>query len=124
MIMAKKTKDSDVIDADRDALVHLVDAVLGEIGTKSRRANLDYSVAAIPNGGNKFWDVFWQGLGKQLITVSEAAKVRGISRISMYDLMERGRLRTIEFGGKKFLIRKEVEDFERAKPGPKATGNE
>ena len=77
------------------------------------KANLD----SVDDSKEAFVEV-WRRASRELIPVSEAAKMRGISRISMYDLIERGRLHVIELGGHKFVIRKEVQLFERAKPGP------
>jgi excisionase family DNA binding protein len=55
-----------------------------------------------------------------LITQSEAAKLRGVSLPSINELVRRGRLRTKEVFGKKLVYRSEVLAFERETPGPKA----
>jgi len=58
-----------------------------------------------------------------LITQSEAAVLRGVSKASISELVKRGRLRTKEMFGKKLVYRSEVLTFEKEKPGPKeATG--
>jgi excisionase family DNA binding protein len=49
-----------------------------------------------------------------LITQAEAARLRGVTREAIYDLVARGRLETVEIGGKRFLHRTDVLDF---KPG-------
>lgn len=54
-----------------------------------------------------------------LIPVSEAAALRGVARNSIYDLIQRGRLRTVDLYGRTFLYRSEIENFEKQKPGPK-----
>ena len=48
----------------------------------------------------------------ELVSIPEAAKMRGVSNQAISKLMQRGRLTTIEISGKKFLLRKEVEAFE------------
>jgi len=48
----------------------------------------------------------------KLISQQEAAKMRGVSSQAINALMKRGRLTTIEIGGRKFLLREEVEAFE------------
>lgn len=51
-----------------------------------------------------------------LITQSEAAKIREVSPEAISDLIRRGRLTPVEVGGRKFLRRSEVVNFE-ALPG-------
>jgi len=46
-----------------------------------------------------------------LITPAEAARLRGVTRSAITDLMKRGRLQTVEVGGRRFLYRKNVESF-------------
>jgi hypothetical protein len=55
-----------------------------------------------------------------LVTQSEAAKLRGVSLPSINELVRRGRLRTKEVFGKKLVYRSEVLAFERERPGPKS----
>jgi len=55
-----------------------------------------------------------------LISQTEAAEIRGVSRASINELIKRKRLTVVEVAGKKLLLRSEVEAFEKAKPGPKA----
>jgi excisionase family DNA binding protein len=58
-----------------------------------------------------------------LITQTEAAKLRGISLPSINELVRRGRLRSKEIFGKKLVYRSEVLAFEKEKPGPKVGEN-
>jgi excisionase family DNA binding protein len=60
-----------------------------------------------------------------LISQADAAELRGVSRASVNELVKRGRLRTVEIGGKIFLYRSEVEKFEPQPGGrpPKAKAN-
>jgi len=48
---------------------------------------------------------------KDLITQAEAARIRGVSREAIYDLVARGKLKATEIGGQKFLRRSEVETY-------------
>jgi excisionase family DNA binding protein len=59
------------------------------------------------------------GLEDALLTVTEAAKLRGVSRVAIHELISRGRLKAVDIGGRKFIRRSELEAFERQKPGPK-----
>lgn len=52
-----------------------------------------------------------------LITPAEAARLRGVTRSAITDLMKRGRLQITEIGGRAFLSRSEVESFK-----PEITG--
>jgi excisionase family DNA binding protein len=56
-----------------------------------------------------------------LITPTEAARIRGVTRSAITALVKRGRLQVVEIGGRPFLRRGEVESFEAEKPGPKTT---
>ena len=57
-----------------------------------------------------------------LISQADAAELRGVSRASINELVKRGRLRSVEIGGKVFLYRSEVIAFEPQSGGrpPKA----
>lgn len=57
-----------------------------------------------------------------LITVTEAARLRGVSRAAMHELVQRGRLRAEKMFGRVLLYRSEVEAFKKEKPGPKKEG--
>lgn len=54
-----------------------------------------------------------------LISQAEAARIRSVSRAAIRDLIRRGRLRSVEIGGRALVYRSEVESFEKDKPGPK-----
>jgi excisionase family DNA binding protein len=59
-----------------------------------------------------------------LITVSEAAEIRSVSRQAIHALIERGRLRSVNMFGRVLLYRSEVEAFSKETPGPKSTNKE
>ena len=48
----------------------------------------------------------------------DAAKMRGVSRQAIADLVAKGRFTTLSIGGKTLLKRSEVEQFEPKPPGP------
>jgi excisionase family DNA binding protein len=54
-----------------------------------------------------------------LVTPTEAARIRGVTRAAITALVKRGRLQTVEVGGRSFIRRSEIENFEAEKPGPK-----
>lgn len=54
-----------------------------------------------------------------LITVTEAAQLRGVSRAAIHELIQRSRLKSEKMFGRVLLYRTEVEAFEKEKPGPK-----
>lgn len=56
---------------------------------------------------------------EDLITVTEAAKLRGVSRQAIHALIERGRLGSVNMFGRVLVYRSEVEAFEKETPGPK-----
>jgi excisionase family DNA binding protein len=56
----------------------------------------------------------------ELITPTQAARIRGVTRAAITSLIKRQRLRAIEIGGRPFLRRSDVENFAPEKPGPKA----
>ncbi len=49
---------------------------------------------------------------EDLITQAEAARIRGVSREAIYDLVARGKLKVREIGGQKFVRRSEVQNYE------------
>ena len=57
-----------------------------------------------------------------LISISEAARVRDVSHTAIQDLIKRGKLTSITIGGRQFLRRSEVERFQPESVGrpPKA----
>ena len=56
----------------------------------------------------------------ELVTQSEAAEIRGVTVAAITELVRRKRLRVVERFGLKLLFRKEVEEFAKQAPGPKA----
>lgn len=54
-----------------------------------------------------------------LISQSEAATLRGVSRAAIGYLVANGKLRHREVLGRKFVYRSDVLSFEPGKPGPK-----
>jgi hypothetical protein len=55
-----------------------------------------------------------------LITPTQAARIRGVTRAAITSLIKRRRLQAIEIAGRPFLRRSDVENFAPEKPGPKA----
>jgi predicted DNA-binding transcriptional regulator AlpA len=55
---------------------------------------------------------------EDLITVPEAARLRGVTESAMYALIKRGRLKAQEKYGVLLLSKAEVEGFVPEKPGP------
>jgi hypothetical protein len=56
---------------------------------------------------------------ENLISQAEAARLRGVTRAAIADLIKRERFTVVEVGGTKFLKRSEVLAFEKDKPGPR-----
>ncbi len=56
---------------------------------------------------------------ESFVTVSEAAKLRGVTRAAIHALIKRERLRSVDMLGRMLLHRNEVEAFQKEKPGPK-----
>ena len=54
----------------------------------------------------------------QWVSQADAAKMRGVSRQAIADLVAKGRFTTLSIGGKTLLRRSEVEDFKPKRPGP------
>jgi excisionase family DNA binding protein len=52
------------------------------------------------------------------ISQSEAARLRGVSRQAISDLIKKNRFRTLEIGGKTLLNRSDVEAYRPQQPGP------
>lgn len=55
----------------------------------------------------------------ELLSLTQAAVRRGVSRAAMADLVSRGRLQSVLVGGKPHVYASEVDGFEKEKPGPK-----
>jgi len=49
---------------------------------------------------------------QELITQAEAARIRGVTIQAINFLVKRGKLRTVEIGGRAFLYRSDIENFE------------
>jgi excisionase family DNA binding protein len=60
-----------------------------------------------------------EGGMSDLISQAEAARIRGVSRAAIRDLIRRERLSSVSVGGRELVYRSEVEAFEKEKPGPK-----
>lgn len=56
---------------------------------------------------------------QDLISQAEAARIRGVTRAAIRDLIRRKRLRSVEVGGRELVYRRDVESFLKDKPGPK-----
>ena len=59
---------------------------------------------------------------EDMITVSEAARLRNVGDEAIRKLIARGRLRSREFFGKRLVYRSEVMAFKKEKPGRKTDG--
>jgi hypothetical protein len=59
-----------------------------------------------------------------LVSISEAARIRGVTHGAIQDLIERGRLEPIVVAGRRLLRRNEVTGLEKLPAGrpPKASG--
>lgn len=59
------------------------------------------------------------------ISQAEAARLRGVSRQAIAKLVSSGRLRTLEIGGRAFVLKTDVLNFEPHPAGrPKGPGRE
>lgn len=58
----------------------------------------------------------------ELLSLTQAAERRGVSRAAIADLVSRGRLQSVVVGGKPHVYASEVDGFEKEKPGPKGKG--
>ena len=59
------------------------------------------------------------------ITQAEAARLRNVTRQAIARLVGNGRLRTLDIGGRSFVNRSDVLDFEPNPPGrPKTTNHD
>jgi hypothetical protein len=56
---------------------------------------------------------------EDLITQAEAARIRGVTRAAIAYLIAQGRLHTYERFGVTFVSKREVEEYEPQKPGPR-----
>ncbi len=52
-----------------------------------------------------------------LISQAEAARMRGVTRAAIQDLVRRGRIRSVSVGGRALVYRSEIEGYEQGEPG-------
>lgn len=58
-----------------------------------------------------------------LISQAEAARLRGVTRAAIQDLVRRGKIRSVEIGGRSLVYRSEVVGYEKGEPGRPAKGD-
>jgi excisionase family DNA binding protein len=54
---------------------------------------------------------------EDLISQAEAARLRGVTRAAIQDLVRRGRIRSINVGGRSLVYRSEIVNYEQGEPG-------
>ncbi len=60
-----------------------------------------------------------------LISQSEAARLRGVTRAAIQDLVRRGRIRSVQVAGRALVYRSEIESYKTGVPGrPRNDQNE
>jgi excisionase family DNA binding protein len=52
-----------------------------------------------------------------LISQTEAARLRGVTRAAIQDLVRRGRIRSVNVGGRTLVYRSEIVNYEQGEPG-------
>lgn len=52
-----------------------------------------------------------------LISQAEAARLRGVTRAAIADLIKRGKLRSVEVAGRALVYRSEIVNYEQGEPG-------
>ena len=57
----------------------------------------------------------------QLMTLADAAKLKGVSRQAVWNWIDRGYLVPVQIGGRPFLRRRDVEHFEQSPSGRPST---
>jgi excisionase family DNA binding protein len=67
--------------------------------------------------GRRFEGVPRKSQLSDLMSIADAARLRGVTHGAIRDLIGRGRLSTLEIGGRRFVSRSEVETFEPSKGG-------
>lgn len=55
----------------------------------------------------------------ELLSFTQAAQRRKVSRAAIADLVARGRLNSVDVGGRPMVYRSEVDGFVKERPGPK-----
>jgi len=58
-------------------------------------------------------------MNDEWIAQADAARLRKVSRQAISKLIAAGRLRTVEFGGRTFVSKRDVLEFEKQKAGRK-----
>jgi hypothetical protein len=56
---------------------------------------------------------------EDFVSQATAARMLGITRAAVADLIKRGRLRTKKIDGRPHVYKRDVINFERQRPGPK-----
>jgi hypothetical protein len=56
---------------------------------------------------------------KELVSQATAARMRGVSKQAIANLIRRGKLKAVIIDNHVFLLKKDVEKFEPDAPGPK-----
>ncbi len=59
-----------------------------------------------------------------LISQAEAARLRGVTRAAIQDLVRRGRIRSVSIGGRALVYRSEIVNYEQGEPGRPKRGTE
>jgi excisionase family DNA binding protein len=52
-----------------------------------------------------------------LISQAEAARLRGVTRAAIQDLVRRGRIRSVNVGGRALVYRSEIDSYEKGEAG-------
>ena len=52
-----------------------------------------------------------------LISQTEAARLRGVTRAAIQDLVRRGRIRSVKVGGRALVYRSEIVNYAQGEPG-------
>jgi predicted DNA-binding protein YlxM (UPF0122 family) len=52
-----------------------------------------------------------------LISQAEAARLRGVTRAAISDLIKRDKIKSVEVAGRQLVFRSEILDFEPGEPG-------
>jgi excisionase family DNA binding protein len=52
-----------------------------------------------------------------LISQAEAARLRGVSRAAIADLIKRGKLRSVSVAGRALVYRSDIINYEQGEPG-------
>jgi len=60
-----------------------------------------------------------------LISQAEAARIRGVTRAAIADLIKRGKLKSVDLAGRQLVYRSEIEAYEPGEPGrPRKDGRQ